>query len=157
MFQRSAFSLMNAFHAEPPPRRLAERGHVRRADRPSVGVYPEIPAADEVEPGVIEVVVRPIVHRDTLRRQSVPVVQVPRKQSGHARTLVVAEVVPAHLAVVVRKPVRKRLRLREQQHPHVLVDVACEEHDVRGLKIFVAVLEIVDAADPTVLRRPQWR
>ena len=39
------------------------------------------------------------------------------KQRRHAGALVVAEVVPAHLAVVVREPVRIRLRLREQQEP----------------------------------------
>ena len=58
-----------------PSRRAPERVHAGGADRPPVGVDPEIAAADEVEPGVVEVVVGPVVDGDALRRQAVPVVQ----------------------------------------------------------------------------------
>ena len=62
------------------------------------------------------------------------------------RAGVVAEVVPADLAAVVGEPVGERLRLREQQHAHVLVGVAGEQHHVGGLEVFLAALEIDDAA-----------
>ena len=62
------------------------------------------------------------------------------------RAGVVAEVVPADLAAVVGEPVGERLRLRQQQHAHVLVGVAGEQHHVGGLEVFLAALEIDDAA-----------
>ena len=70
--------------ARAPGRRLAERAHDRRRDRPAVGIDPEIAAADEVEAGMVEIVVGPVVDRDALRRQPVPVVEVEREQRGDA-------------------------------------------------------------------------
>ena len=124
MFQRSAFCLTNAFHAEPHRGALPNVLMLGRGDRPPVGIHPQIAAADEVEAGVVEVVVGPVVDGDALRRQAVPVVQVAREQRGDAGALVVAEVVPADLAVVVRQAVGIGLRFRQQQQAHVLVDIA---------------------------------
>ena len=90
---------------------------------------------------MVEVVVGPVVDRDALRRQPVPVVEVEREQRGERRAGVVAEVVPADLAAVVGEPVGERLRLREQQHAHVLVGVAGEQHHVGGLEVFLAALD----------------
>ena len=139
-----------------PGRRLAERAHDRGRDRAAVGIDPEIAAADEVEAGVIEVVVGPVVDRDALRRQPVPVVEVEREQRGDGRAGVVAEVVPADLAVLFDEPVGKRLRLRQQQHAHVLVGVAGEQHDLGGLEVFLAALD--DSSTPArgrCRRRPR--
>ncbi len=47
--------------ARDPSRRLAERAHDRGRDRAAVGIDPEIAAADEVEAGMVEVVVGPAV------------------------------------------------------------------------------------------------
>ena len=49
--------------------------HAGGGDRAPVGIDPDIAAADEVEAGVIEIVVGPVVHGHALRRQAVPVVQ----------------------------------------------------------------------------------
>src|SRR5262245_64303368 len=78
---------------------------------------------------------------------TVPVVEVERKQRGHRRRGVMGDVVPADLPRVIGKPVGERLRFREEQQPHVLVGVAGEQHDVGGLDIFLAALEIGDAGD----------
>ena len=78
--ERSAFSLMNAFHCEP---QLGARPNVfmpAARDRPPVGIDPQVAAADEVEARMIEVVVGPVVDGDALRRQAVPGVQVEREQ-----------------------------------------------------------------------------
>ena len=88
MFQRSAFSLMNAFHAEPQVGAWPNVLMLGGRDRAAVGIDPEIAAADEVEAGMIEVVVGPVVDRDALRRQAVPVVEVEREQRGDASPLV---------------------------------------------------------------------
>ena len=82
MFERSAFCLMNAFHARAPHRRLAEGVHARSCNRPPVGVHPEIPAADEIQARMVKVIVGPVVDGDALGRQTVPVVQVPREKSA---------------------------------------------------------------------------
>ena len=71
--------------------------------------------------------------------------EVERKERRDARALIVAEVVTADLLVVVRQAVRKRLRLRQQQQPGVLVGVAGEQHDFRRLKVLDAVGDVVDA------------
>ena len=61
--------------------------------------------ADEAEAGVVVIIVGEIVHRGGLRGGSVPDVDVERKQCADAG-LLMAEVMPADLAVIVRKPVR---------------------------------------------------
>ena len=53
----------------------------------------------------------------------------------------------ADLPVIVGEPVGKRSRFRLQQQPHVLVGVAREQHDVGGLEIFEAVLDVDHAGD----------
>ena len=50
VFERSAFSLMNAFHCRAPSRRQTERVHACRADRPAIGHGPEVGAPGEVRP-----------------------------------------------------------------------------------------------------------
>src|SRR5262249_2126437 len=45
--------------ARAPGRRLAEGAHRRGADRAAVGIDPEIAATDEVEPGMVEIIVGP--------------------------------------------------------------------------------------------------
>jgi len=65
-------------------------------------------AADEIEAGMIEIVIRPVVDRDPLRRQAVPVVELEREQRRHRIAGVVAEIMPADLPAIVGKPVRKR-------------------------------------------------
>ena len=87
MFQRSAFSLTNAFHSEPQRGAWPNVVMLAARDRPPVGIDPEIAAADEVEAGVIEVVVGPVVDRDALRRQAVPAVEVEREQRRDAARL----------------------------------------------------------------------
>ncbi len=52
---------------------------------------------------MVEVVVGPIVHRDTLCRQPVPRLQIEWKQCRDWRPLVVAEIMPADLPVLVRQ------------------------------------------------------
>ena len=101
-------------------------------------------------PGVIEVVVGPVVHGHTLSRKTVPVVQAFREQRRDAADLVVTEVVSADLPFIVRETVWKRLGLGEQQQPHVLVDVAGHEHDLRRLEVLGAALDVVDAARATI-------
>ena len=54
-------------------------------------------------------------------------------------------VVASDLSVVVGEAIRKRLRFRQQQQAHVFVGVAREQHDIGGLEVFDAVLEIRDA------------
>ena len=95
---------------------------------------------------MVEIVVGPVVDRDTLRRQPVPRADVEREQRRDRRALVMAEVVLSHLAVVVRETVGKRRRLREQQQPRVLVTETGEEHDLGRLEELLAVREIGDAA-----------
>ena len=75
---------MNAFHAEPQRGARAERAHAGGGDRAPIRVDPQVAAADEVEAGVIEVVVGPVVDGDALRRQAVPGVQVCREERGDA-------------------------------------------------------------------------
>src|SRR5260370_13486997 len=89
------------FPCSTPRRRSAERGHARSRNRPPVGIDPEIAPTHEIEPRVVEVVIRPVVDRDALSWQAIPVVQVPREKRSHARGLVVAEVVLPHLAMVI--------------------------------------------------------
>jgi hypothetical protein len=105
---------MNVFQADP------QFG----ADRPPIGIDPQIAAADEVDAPVIEVVVRPIVDRHALGRQAVPGVRVPREERRDAGERVMAEVVAADLPVIVRQAFGVGLRLREQQQPRVLVRIA---------------------------------
>ena len=77
-----------------------------------------------------------------------------REQSADRAACVVAEVVPADLAVIVREAVRERLRFRQQQQPHVLVGVAREQHDLGRLKVLRAALQIRDAGDAArIVRR----
>ena len=99
------------FPCGTPRRRPAKSGHARSRNRPPVGIDPEIPPTDEIKSGMVEVVIRPVFDRNALGRQAVPVVQVPREKRGHARGLVVAEVVLPHLAMGVRESVRIGLRL----------------------------------------------
>jgi hypothetical protein len=63
---------------------------------------------------VLEVVVGPVVDRDALRRQTVPVVEVEREQRRQRRRSVVGHVVLADLPGVVRQPVGEGLRLRQE-------------------------------------------
>src|SRR6516164_5449103 len=89
------------------PRRSPPRGHPERVrpDRPywpSIRIHPQIAAADEIEPRVVEIVVRPVVDRHALRGQAVPRVRVPGKQRRHAGQHVVAEVMPSDLPPIVR-------------------------------------------------------
>ena len=96
-----------------PARRPPERAHVGGADRAPIRVDPQVAAADEVESRVIEVVVGPVVHRNALRGQPVPRVDVPGKQRRDAAARGMTEVVPADLPVVVRQTLGKRLRRRQ--------------------------------------------
>ncbi len=91
---------------------------------------------------VIEVVVGEVVDAHALRRQAVPGVEIPREQRGHAGLLVVAEVVPADLAVIVGQAVWIRDGLRQQQRPRVLVGVAGEQHHFRRLEVLDAVGDV---------------
>ena len=65
-------------------------------------------------------------------------------------TVPVSEIVPPHLAVIVRKPVRIRLRFREQQHARVFVGVTRHQHDLGRLKILFAIANVGDAGDAAV-------
>jgi hypothetical protein len=65
------------------------------------GVYVQSGSTDEAETGVVVVIVGPIVYCGALRGQAVPVVDVERKQPRH-KTCPVAEIVPAHLPVMIR-------------------------------------------------------
>ena len=99
---------------------------------------------------MIEVVVSPIVDGRPLRGQAIPVVQITREKGCDARALIVAEVVPAHLSMVVRKPVRISLRFRQKQDTDILVDITGKQHDVCRLEVFHTILEVVDPAHTTV-------
>ena len=62
----------------------------------------------------------------------------------------VAEVMPPDLAVVVRQAVRKRLRLREQEQPDVLVGVAGQQHGLGGLNVLDPVGHVGDPGGATL-------
>ena len=98
---------------------------------------------------MVEVVVGPVVHRDTLRGQPVPLMEVEGEERADRRALVVAHVVPTDLTVVVREPVRVGARGGEQQESDVLVGVPGDEHDPRGLEELVVADHVVDPRDST--------
>ena len=93
-----------------PARRAAEGGHARRVDRPAVRVDVQVGAADEIEPRVIEIVVREVVDARPLARKPVPVADIVREEGVHLPPLVVAEIVSADLPVVVGEALREGLR-----------------------------------------------
>ena len=70
---------------------------------------------------MIEVIVGPVIDRDTLSGRSVPGIDVEWKERRYESRCVVTEVVPADLPVIVGKPVRKCFRFREQQKSDVFV------------------------------------
>ena len=96
---------------------------------------------------VIEIVVGEVVDGNALRRQSVPRVDVEGEQRRDAAALRVAQVMAADLPVIVRQPVRKRLRLRQQQQPRVFVGVTRQQYDLRRLNEFLAVGHVRHAGD----------
>ena len=57
--------------------------------------------------GMVEIVVRPIVHGHALGGQSVPVVEIFREKRTDTADLVVGHIVAADLAVIVGKAVRE--------------------------------------------------
>src|SRR5215469_1907823 len=63
-----------------PSRCLPERDHARCADRSPIRVDPQVSSTEEIESRMVEVVIRPVVDRDALSWQAVPVVNVERKQ-----------------------------------------------------------------------------
>src|SRR5207247_10790004 len=85
-----------------------------------------------------------------LRGEAIPVVQTTWEKGCDARALIVAEVMPAHLSMVVREAVRIGLRFRQKQDADILVDIAGKQHDVCRLEVLHAVLEVVDPAHTTV-------
>src|ERR1019366_2328430 len=88
--------------------------HGRRFNRVALGAHMPGGSANEAETSVVMRVVGEIVHRDPLRRQTVPDVHVERKESGHAG-LIMREEMPAHLAMIICQPVAISCRLRKQK------------------------------------------
>ena len=91
---------------------------------------------------MVEIVVRKIVDRDTLRRQAVPVVEFEREQRRHRIGLEMAEIMPPDLAGIIRQPIRKRRGFRQQQQAHVFISIARQQHHVGRLEIFLAALDV---------------
>ena len=133
-----------------PLRCFVERVHAGGSDRPPIRIHEQVSAADEINVRVIEVVGGEIVDGHALRGKAVPVVEILGEQRLHAAACRVRHVVPAHLASIVREAIWKRLRLRQQQRPHVFIRVGREQHHAGGLKILLAALQIRHARDTPV-------
>ena len=111
-----------------PGGRATKRARAGRRNRSPVRVDPQVAAPDEVQAGMIKVIVRPIVDGNALGRQPVPRVEIEREKRRDRRPLVMAQIVSSDLRVIVREPDWKRARLRHQQQPHVLVGIAGKKH-----------------------------
>ena len=59
-----------------------------------------------------------------------------------------AEIMAAHLSVVVRKAVRVRLRFGQEEQPDVFIHVARDHDDLGRLEVLLAVRHVRDAGDP---------
>ena len=71
----------------------------------TAALYRQEASAYKAETRMIKIVVGEVIDRDALCRQTVPGVQIERKERRHRGAGVVREVVPADLTVVVGKPV----------------------------------------------------
>ena len=79
MLMRPAFFIMKAFQSEPQLLAMPKVSRRRRR----WGLPPSCPhigAADEIQAGMVEIVVGPVVGADALGRQAVPGVDVAGKQ-----------------------------------------------------------------------------
>src|ERR1700676_5296116 len=89
----------------------AEGVHGSRGDRMSLVIDKNTPAANESQAGMVEIVLRPVTHADALRHCAVPQVQFVRKQRYATSTpRPMADVMFAHLAVIIRQPIGVSLR-----------------------------------------------
>src|ERR1035438_3933917 len=109
-------------------------------------------ASYEAQAGMVEVIVRPLVHGHVLGDRAVPDVEIEREEradSGSCLRVPVSEIVLTHLTVIVGKAIGISFGLRKEEQPRVLIGVGGEQNDFCRLKIFLSVSQVQNTGGKT--------